>query len=74
MRRAQSSASRLVRNVLAWLGQPVFRMRAFHVPEGAFTNVANAHPPSAVDALNCTEIVPVCKFSARELGKTDITC
>lgn len=40
MLRAQSSASRLVRKVLAVVGQPSLRMTAFHVPEGVLTMVA----------------------------------
>src|SRR5690606_28069816 len=40
VRLAQSSASRLVRKVLDAVGQPVFRMTAFQVPEGVLTIVA----------------------------------
>src|SRR5579859_873634 len=40
VRRDQSSASRLVRNVFADVGHPCFRMTAFQVPEGVFTRVA----------------------------------
>lgn len=40
VRRAQSSASRFVRNVLATVGQPTRRMVAFQVPEGVFVSAA----------------------------------
>src|SRR5690606_14219523 len=40
VRRAQSSASRLVRKVLVAVGNPVLRTTAFQVPEGVFTRVA----------------------------------
>lgn len=40
VRRAQSSASRLLRNVVAVVGQPFLRMTAFYVPEGVLTMVA----------------------------------
>jgi hypothetical protein len=40
VRRAQSSASRFVRNVLAMVGQPTRRMVAFQVPEGFFVSAA----------------------------------
>lgn len=40
VRRAQSSASRFVRNVLAAVGQPTRRMVAFQVPEGVFVSAA----------------------------------
>src|SRR5690606_8674791 len=44
VRRAQSSASRLVRKVFAVVGHPVLRMTAFQVPEGVFTRLAMAVP------------------------------
>src|SRR5690606_21644074 len=47
VRRAQSSASRLVRNVLAVAGQPVLLMRAFQVPEEVLTIVAMSTPYEA---------------------------
>ena len=40
VRRAQSPASRWVRNVLTVIGQPALRMIAFHLPDGVFTRVA----------------------------------
>src|ERR1700685_4183977 len=40
VRRAQSPASRCVRNVLTVIGQPALRMIAFHLPDGVFTRVA----------------------------------
>lgn len=45
--RAQSSASPLVRNVLAVAGQPVLRMRALQVPEEVLTIVALSTPCGA---------------------------
>ncbi|MNE88998.1 hypothetical protein D3C80_1863650 [compost metagenome] len=40
VRRDQSSASRLVRKVLALVGHPVLRITAFQVPAGVLTIVA----------------------------------
>lgn len=44
VRRAQSSASRFVRNVFAEVGHPCFRITVFQVPEGVFTRVAIGRP------------------------------
>jgi hypothetical protein len=40
MFRAQSEASRFVRNVLLETGHPVLRITAFHFPAGVFVSVA----------------------------------
>jgi hypothetical protein len=56
-RRAQSSPSRLVLNVLMTWGQPVFLTMAFQVPEGVLTRVALGRSPFGA-ACHCTEIVP----------------
>src|SRR5690606_14659177 len=78
VRRAQSSASRLVRNVLDAVGQPVLRMTAFQVPEGVLTRVAMRveAPKSTLGASplyrNCTwlanlENPPVLGFELKPL-------
>ena len=54
VRRAQSPASRWVRNVLTVIGQPALRMIAFHLPDGVFTRVAIRVSRECV----CTLFVP----------------
>jgi len=51
--RAQSSASRLVRNVLMVVGQPRLRMIAFQVFEGVLVMAATS--PSVQVYRKCTE-------------------
>lgn len=67
MPRAQSSASRLVRNVFAVVGHPVLRMTAFQVPEGVLTMAAMLPRYSAViDHCTATVLKYVC---LRNLGE-----
>ena len=54
VRRAQSPASRWVRNVLTVIGHPALRMIAFHFPDGVFTRVAIEVSRECV----CTLLVP----------------
>jgi hypothetical protein len=54
--RAQSSASRLVRNVFEVVGHPVLRMTAFQVLEGVLTMAAMLPRYSAVTE-HCTATV-----------------
>src|SRR6218665_1439869 len=60
VRRAQSSASRLVRKVLVLVGQPVLRTRAFQVPASVLTIVAIFPCSQSVPLYrHCTEFVPL---------------
>jgi hypothetical protein len=57
--RAQSCAARFTRKVLETLGEPLFLIRAFHVPAVVLIMVAMCTPP----ADECTHIVPFWYFS-----------
>src|SRR5699024_284734 len=54
VRRAQSSASRLVRQVLDWVGHPVRRITAFQRPAGVLVRVATAYASALEAYLYCT--------------------
>ena len=65
VRRAQSSASLLVRKVLAVAGQPVLRISAFRVPEGVLTIVAIQAPDDAQRFITVPKL-----YLTRNLGKS----
>jgi hypothetical protein len=60
VRRAQSSASRFVRNVFEAVGHPVLRITAFHFPRSVFTRVATRNSGAVRNPalyLKCTSNV-----------------